>query len=466
MVDGIFDAIEKVVDIVDQAVNSQDYSTMNRDIGNLFNQKTGTGTGQQGPNAGSGTGPRPGQNRGPNAGNPRPNHNGYPGRPRYQPYEVPGRRKVNSTNGGYYAGRAPRSAGPAVNRTAGPVTAAGSRKSPFFSRPSGVGPGFMTALGAVGSFSFFGLALPLLTSGIGAAVGAGIFFGILGGLSAGVMSWGISSLRRIKRTDRYYALLSDKKYADVEDLASCVNRTEKFVVGELRSLTGKKVFPQGHFDAGRKTFMITDELYQQYKAVTAQTKALKKVQKEQEKAFNDLQPEVREMIVKGNDYVRKIHEANDDIADPVVTEKLNRMEAIVAKIFAEVRERPQQAGRLSMLMDYYLPTTSKLIDAYRDMIHQPIQSDNLTSAEREIENSLDTINDAFEKLLDSFYADAAMDLSTDISVMKTMMKRQGLTNEDFKTAGPELRAEGPRMETAAAEKAAENEGLLQAGGQR
>ena len=100
------------------------------------------------------------------------------------------------------------------------------------------------------------------------------------------------------------------------------------------------------------------------------------------------------------------------------------------------------------------------------MIHQPIQSDNLTAAEREIENSLDTINDAFEKLLDSFYADAAMDLSTDISVMKTMMKRQGLTNEDFKTAGPELRAEGPRMETAAAEKAAENEGLLQAGGQR
>jgi len=70
------------------------------------------------------------------------------------------------------------------------------------------------------------------------------------------------------------------------------------------------------------------------------------------------------------------------------------------------------------------------------MCDQPIQGENIKTAKAEIENSLDTINDAFENLLDSFFEDEAIDLSTDISVMKTVMKQQGLTPSDLKAEKP------------------------------
>ena len=107
------------------------------------------------------------------------------------------------------------------------------------------------------------------------------------------------------------------------------------------------------------------------------------------------------------------------------------MERIVTRIFAEVRKDPSLAGNLNMFMDYYLPTTIKLVEAYESMDQQDIPGENIRSAKAEISDSLDTINDAFEKLLDSFFADTAMDVSTDISVMKTMMKQEGLADDDL-----------------------------------
>jgi hypothetical protein len=66
------------------------------------------------------------------------------------------------------------------------------------------------------------------------------------------------------------------------------------------------------------------------------------------------------------------------------------------------------------------------------MSSETIQGENIRNTKNEIENSLDTINDAYEMLLNSMYEDEAVDLSTDISVMKTVMKQQGLTGSDLK----------------------------------
>jgi 5-bromo-4-chloroindolyl phosphate hydrolysis protein len=83
-------------------------------------------------------------------------------------------------------------------------------------------------------------------------------------------------------------------------------------------------------------------------------------------------------------------------------------------------------------MDYYLPTTLKLVSVYRDLDAEPIQGANIMATKKEIEETLDTISHAFENLLDSFYEDTAMDVSTDISVLNTMLAQEGLTQRDFK----------------------------------
>ena len=100
------------------------------------------------------------------------------------------------------------------------------------------------------------------------------------------------------------------------------------------------------------------------------------------------------------------------------------------RIFDKVKKQPQSAGALRKFMDYYLPTTDKLLTAYVELDRQPDNLDNVARTKSEISTALDQINDGFEKLLDSMFSDMAMDISSDISVMNTMMKQDGLAVSD------------------------------------
>ena len=94
-------------------------------------------------------------------------------------------------------------------------------------------------------------------------------------------------------------------------------------------------------------------------------------------------------------------------------------------------ENPEVIGDLDRLMDYYLPTTVKLLDAYRELDGQPIESDGIRESKREIEGALGSLNTAFEKLLDSLFRDMSIDVSSDISVLHTVLAQEGLVDEPF-----------------------------------
>ena len=86
---------------------------------------------------------------------------------------------------------------------------------------------------------------------------------------------------------------------------------------------------------------------------------------------------------------------------------------------------------MKKMMSYYLPTTQKLLDAYCEMDDQPIAGQNIDSTKKEIEATLDTLNTAFENFLDSFFEEKAWDISSDITVLQTMLAQEGLTGKDF-----------------------------------
>ncbi len=114
-----------------------------------------------------------------------------------------------------------------------------------------------------------------------------------------------------------------------------------------------------------------------------------------------------------------------------ISRKICRMELIIQKIFERAKAHPEIIPDLNRLMDYYLPMTVKLLDAYEDMDSQPVQGENIASSKREIEETIDTLNVAFEKLLDSVFEDTAMDVSSDISVLHTVLAQEGLTENEF-----------------------------------
>ncbi len=146
---------------------------------------------------------------------------------------------------------------------------------------------------------------------------------------------------------------------------------------------------------------------------------------------SSLPPKVLQVLSAGDSYLTQIREANAAIPGEVISGKLDHLEKIIQKIYARIEEHPEQVEDLDKFINYYLPTTLKLVNAYRSFDAQSVQGDNIQTAKKEIESTLDTINYAFETLLDSLYEDDALDISTDISVLQTMFAQEGLTKGAF-----------------------------------
>ena len=141
--------------------------------------------------------------------------------------------------------------------------------------------------------------------------------------------------------------------------------------------------------------------------------------------------EVQEVLDKGNAFLRDIRACNDAIPGEEISDKISRIETLVRTIFDRVEDHPEVVPELKKLMDYYLPMTVKLLRAYADMDAQPIQGENIQNSKREIEATLDTLNAAFEKLLDSIFKKTTLDISSDISVLNTLLAQEGLTDDEL-----------------------------------
>jgi 5-bromo-4-chloroindolyl phosphate hydrolysis protein len=207
------------------------------------------------------------------------------------------------------------------------------------------------------------------------------------------------------------------------------------------------MFPEGHIDDKKTCFMLNNESYQQYlklqenmrmKAMEEQEKNKEeslRQEKTQEDKYNKkdtLKPEIRKAINEGRQYVHKIRNANIEIPGEEISRKLDRLEEVTGKIFDYVETHPEKFPEIKKFTEYFLPTTLKLLDAYREFDYQPVGGENIINAKKEIEETMDTINHAFENLLDGLFEDAAMDISTDISVMETMFAQEGLAKKNGK----------------------------------
>ena len=272
---------------------------------------------------------------------------------------------------------------------------------------------------------------------------------ILAVLFAGSLSVGICGRNKAalaKRFRRYREVIGDRTYCLIEELASAIGENYKFVRKDLRKMIGKGFFQTGYLDR-KETMLITDsDTYQQY--LTAQTEyerremtnqaarkeeAKKKARMEEEQKESDgrLTPKCREVVEEGRRYIRHIHECNEKIPGEAISAKLDRLELVITRIFREVERRPETADDMKKMMSYYLPTTQKLLDAYCELDDQPIAGQNIESTKKEIEATLDTLNTAFENFLDSFFEEKAWDISSDITVLQTMLAQEGLTGKDF-----------------------------------
>lgn len=306
-----------------------------------------------------------------------------------------------------------------------------------------------TVFGSIGSVGFSVLTLALV-----AAVAlpfksfAGWWAaGTLGCIAAffyGMLFVGIRNNCRIGRLKEYLKELKayGKGYCELERLEKSSSRSLKYIRKDLKKMLKLGMLPDARMDDQETCLLLNDETYRQYRltqdSLMERQQEEQKKQEEERKAGQDhgqnyhgLNP-AEETIARGREYMETLDRLRLSISDVEMTGKLMRLDAVLEQLFEALKKQPKQVDELDQFMEYYLPTTVKLVTSYQEFASVEFPGDNVKRAKKEIRQTLDTINGAFEKLLDDFYQDKTFDVLSDASVLQSMLAREGLTPSDFR----------------------------------
>lgn len=129
--------------------------------------------------------------------------------------------------------------------------------------------------------------------------------------------------------------------------------------------------------------------------------------------------------------LKALRELNDRIPGEEMSAKISRMEDLTAKIFQMAKEQPEKLGSMRKFMDYYLPTSLKLLARYEKLDAQGVEGTNISESKRQIEETMDTMITAFEKQLDKLFLSESIDISADIAAMQNLMRADGLMENEI-----------------------------------
>ena len=145
--------------------------------------------------------------------------------------------------------------------------------------------------------------------------------------------------------------------------------------------------------------------------------------------------QVDQLIERGRGILEEIVEENRLIPDPELSRQIDEMESITNKIFRTVIEQPDKAPQIRRFMDYYLPTTLKMLRGYRKMDERKVSGQEAENVKDKIESAMDVVIGAFKKQLNTLYQNDILDISTDIDVLETMLKQDGLSGQPISMFG-------------------------------
>ena len=137
-------------------------------------------------------------------------------------------------------------------------------------------------------------------------------------------------------------------------------------------------------------------------------------------------PEIDKLIGERDKALSEMRRLNDAIVDETISAQIDHLEEVTGKIIDHVVAEPKKLPQIRRFLDYYLPTTLKILNAYDRMDSTGISGDNINTTKAKVEKMMDTITQAFDKQLDSLFGAEALDISTDITVMENLLAREGL----------------------------------------
>lgn len=239
---------------------------------------------------------------------------------------------------------------------------------------------------------------------------------LTGGIGCLFGGWHIRTSRRMRR--KIDKIVGDAKYMYIQDIADALPCSYDKCCKHLESCIDEGLFgPDAYLDMRCKCLVVSERPPEPTPAPAP------KPEKQPEKQTD--MPE-RDQYQKILDELRRV---NDAIPDEEMSDKISRLEAVSAKIFEQAKSDPDKLPQMRKFMDYYLPTSLKLLNTYAELDNQGVEGENISESKRRIEQTMDTLVKAFENQLDRLFASDALDVSTDIDVMQNMLRADGLTGD-------------------------------------
>ena len=137
------------------------------------------------------------------------------------------------------------------------------------------------------------------------------------------------------------------------------------------------------------------------------------------------------LLADGEKSIAEMQGFSNAITDDSVRKKADELISITDKIFKKLLVEPGVYTQVKRFADFFLPTTVKLLGSYVKFSQSGVEGENITSTIERINTALDTTLVSYRKFFDSLFENQALDIETDISVLDTMLKKEGLLDSDF-----------------------------------
>lgn len=286
-------------------------------------------------------------------------------------------------------------------------TGRSDRKSPFSLRSGN----FWTVLGGILAIccgittcqSFFAW----MPGSLGLAIRSAIVPFICTGVGAGMFVWGRVKHRQSHRLRKLINMVGNQKVIDIRALANAFPTSYGKACDDIQTLING-----GYLGKNAYINMATGQLILDSDGFQAPPQPA----------------EPAPTADQDQQLLAEIRQVNDDIPGEEMSRKIDRIEECTHHILEYLKKHPEKSAELHTFLDYYLPTTLKLLHTYAELDQQGIQGENVTTTKERIESIMDSVVEGFEAQLDKLFEGDMLDISADIAVMEKMLSRDGFSS--------------------------------------
>ena len=220
---------------------------------------------------------------------------------------------------------------------------------------------------------------------------------------------GLSLKKQEKLYDRYRSAVGSSPRMKLETLAALTHRSYGEAVKDVTDMVNRGYFGSEAILDSKKGILIVDPDAPEAEEVPSVAAA----------SVDDGPAESYEAMLL------ELRLLNERIEDEAMSNRIYRIEAVAKATFLAVREKPEKRSQIQRFMDYYLPTTIKLLSAYADFEKQTVEGENIRKSKENIETMTQTLSEAFEKQFDSLFKAETLDINAEIRTMDSLLRQDG-----------------------------------------